>query len=63
MDQALDYLRHAEQCMEQARKEHDPKKQEDLLELAYQWTMLAVGREELLKEKIFDTRNQKATGT
>jgi hypothetical protein len=51
MDQALDYLRQAEQCMEQARKEHDPKKQEELLELAYHWTMLAVEREALLKER------------
>jgi hypothetical protein len=57
MDQALDYLRHAEQCMEQARNEHDPKKQEELLELAYHWTMLAVEREALLKER-FNTRNR-----
>jgi hypothetical protein len=62
MDQALDYLRRAEHCLEEARKQQDPKMQEQLLDLAYEWTMLAVEREDFLKNRL-NAGGSKRSGT
>ena len=46
MDQVDEFLRHADECLQAARKQRNPVLKEQFLELARQWSLLAAAHEQ-----------------
>jgi len=49
MEKVAEFLRHASQCLDMARKQSDEDLRDQLSEVAHQWTLLAGAREEFVR--------------